>query len=213
MFVRGGYEYVKPDQVELPDEKLRGLFKRIYTVLNYDIGFPVLPLDILGKDSINNEIPFSENVIKKTSIKTENGDIGFVVLPSKIRDDHYVRINEIIERYRRNPEVFLVIAVSSLGAKKENLLFEGHGFSPDILLGGGRGSGLRGRLKNDGETLWVRPYPEGKSINFIRVFYPPKDGKNRKWIRGENVEFDVLLLRGENRDDPEVREIFSDDGW
>ena len=189
------------------------MFQRIYAILDYDIGFPVLPLDVSGKKQIENKIPFSENVIKETSIKTENGEIGFVVLPSKIIDDDYALINGIVEKFRKDPEVFLVIAISSLGAKKENLLFEGHGFSPDILFGGGRGSGLRGRLKNNGKTLWVRPYPEGKSINFIRVLHPPGEGKNWEWVKGQNVEFDVVPLRGEIRDDTEVRKILSEAGW
>lgn len=120
------------------------------------------------------------------------------------------RVRKAIEDFRRNPKVDLVLAVSALGAVKENKLFSEHDFSPDILLGGGPGAGMRGRLKNRGKTLWIRPYSKGKSVSFIRVFSLPGEDGFKKWVKGENVEFGVTPLRGDIPLDRDIQKIISE---
>lgn len=122
----------------------------------------------------------------------------------------YSRVRKTIEDFRRNPEVDLVLAVSALGAKKENKLFSEYDFSPDILLGGGPGAGMRGRIKNRGKTLWIRPYPEGKAVSFIRIFSLPGENGFKKWVKGENVEFGVTPLRGDIPLDRDIQKIISE---
>jgi hypothetical protein len=148
--------------------------------------------------------------VKIATADIDGGKAGFVLLPREMDKQAHSRVQEVIQDFRRNPEVVLVLAVSALGAVEENRLFSEHDFCPDILLGGGPGAGMRGRLKNRDKTLWIRPYSKGKSVSFIRVFSLPGEDGLKKWVRKKNVQFGVIPLRGDIPLDEDIREIISE---
>ncbi len=207
LLLRGPYEYFSPGKKKNPSSSL---FKRLNTVfsrLDYDFSFP---LSLKYSNQGRKALSFTKDDLGKAVIHTQKGGLGVVLLPTKLQEGDYSKINGAVQDFRANGDVSLVIAVSALGAKKENSLFQGHGFVPDILLGGGEGAGLRGRLKNGGKTLWVRPYPEGKSVNYIRILSPLGPVSSGKWKKNKNVQFGVYSLGGDIQSDPGIKKLLDE---
>jgi hypothetical protein len=209
-FIRGPFEYTRPEKdAELNSTRSRVL-DLIYPRLNYDLSFPLSPEYSPPDKQKCDVFPFSSRRVKVATADIDRGKAGFVLLPREMDNQAHSRVQKAIEDFRRSPEIVLVLAVSGLGAVEENKLFSEYDFSPDILLGGGPGAGMRGRIKNRGKTLWIRPYSRGKSVSFIRVFSLPGEDGFKKWVKNKNVEFGVIPLRGDIPLDRDIQKIISE---
>ncbi|MFP4169157.1 MAG: hypothetical protein ACLFSY_10010 [Desulfonatronovibrionaceae bacterium] len=208
VWIRGPYEYKNPDRAESPSPERVALLNRVYSRLDYDLSFP-LSIEHIPEDIQDGALSFSTAEAKTLFADTAAGRIGFLLLPREAGEQSRIGMQKTIERLRKDPEVVLVVAVSSLGAKEENALFSDQDFSPDVFLGGGPGAGMRGRVKDNGQTLWVRPYPRGTAVSVIRFYSLTGRSGEHTWVKNETVEFDALPLRGKYKRDKEILDILT----
>ncbi len=73
------------------------------------------------------------------------------------------------EAEKLRPQVNLVIGLSPWGYQGEvNVLGSAEDKRGlDVLIGGGHGSGNRGKIMAGGRTLWMRPFPKGKGVHHV----------------------------------------------
>ena len=113
------------------------------------------------------------------------GTIGLIFLPQpagkngRLDSKQTEATKETIRDLKDRSGVSLVIGISPWGQRSEQDFLSSGGPLPDILLGSGPGSGMAGRIMDQGRTLWVRPYSKGKALNRIEILAIPDRAEGR----------------------------------
>lgn len=148
-----------------------------------------------------------------TILRTTAGDkVGVLRFPSlppnEGKPDKQLidRLSRDIRRYRK--KVRLLIGLSDWGWLGEQEYFTANPeWTPDFLLGSGRGSGVSGRLKVDDQCVWVRTYDKGRSIAEITIYEWP-DRKNLfAWNPNGNYKTTSIGLNDSIRDLPAISAV------
>ncbi len=140
--------------------------------------------------------------------------VGFIVFPplpegAELPDD--ALLETIGKEVRKAVAgVDLLIGLSDWGiiAEREYLSRRPKN-APDILLGSGRGTGIRGQIMNEGRIFYARSYDKGKAINRIEILRWPRRHGEFMWISGENIALSLISLDNHYYDNLKINEIFS----
>lgn len=215
----GGYEFLHPvEDVHSPD-LLRSL-GRAYTVMEYDAGFlsarekktlrrAGVALPAAWKNA--SDAMYREHVLK-------NGKrVGLLVFPplpdgADIPDEATLEmIAASVRKARKRNDILVGVSDWGIIAEREYLT---HASSdvPDILLGSGRGTGIRGQILAGGRTFFVRPYGQGKSINRIDVLKWPERKASFKWTPREGIHSSLIILNNRYYDNLKINQILSNVG-
>lgn len=131
--------------------------------------------------------------------------IGFLVFPPRPEDNAtFPRIRELARKM--GPDLSLLIGLSPWGAKREKDFLRKLPHAVDILLGGGSGPPFKAKYPNAGKTLWVRPYPEGKTIHSISLSGPNAHEQDPR-DTAENLNIRLILLDESIPRNPSIKEI------
>ncbi len=127
-------------------------------------------------------------------LKVTKDEIFFVLFPEETSKFQEVckKINLLAKSINLHNNGALIIGVSSWGADLEKRYLEFPGCSVPVLLGSGNGFGTRGKIVNNGHTLWIRPYVRGKAINLLKILRFPFRDTGWQWKQGDNVILDVF---------------------
>jgi len=136
-------------------------------------------------------------------------NVVFILFPEKISNFQEVckKINLLAKSINKNNSQTLVVGLSAWGAELEKRYLEFPGCSVHVLLGSGKGSGMKGKFANKGRTIWVRPYSKGKAVNLLKVLKFPFAKKVWQWKQGENVILDVIPLTDRIPSDKKILKI------
>jgi len=148
-------------------------------------------------------------------IRTGRKTIGILMFPEEaaLKDGrldatHLKAISSMAAKLRTD-RVDLLIGISPWGQRAEQTFLSSTPPVVDLLLGSGPGSGLTGRVMQEGRTMWVRPYSKGKALNRIEIRELPTRDKAWKWITGKNIVCSLGLLDSGVRPDPTITNILA----
>jgi len=204
LFIAGPYEMQDIDENKSPAAKAPKVVGQAYESLDYD-AIMLTPADaaVLGPDmpeSLKTWVVPSGKVTTRT-FERKNLRIGLVYFPV-LASPEAVPTKADMEEVRRQArnlrgEVNVVIGVSPWGFNGEKAFLEkykGPDQPLDVLLGGGHGSGNRGKLEADSATAWVRSFSKGKSVSFVRLENISDRHKDSFRKHEADVRFDLVVL-------------------
>jgi len=204
LFISGPYELQDIDENKSPAAKAPRIVAQAYENLEYD-AMMLTPADaaVVGPEmpeSLKTWVVPSGKVTTRT-FERKNLRIGLVyfpVLASPEAEPTEADMEEVIRQARNlQGEVNVVIGVSPWGFNGEKAFLEkykGPDQPLDILLGGGHGSGNRGKLEADSAAAWVRSFSKGKSVSFVRL-ENISDHRMDSFRKHEaDVRFDLVVL-------------------
>ncbi len=188
----------------------------VFRYLKYNAGFLTgLEKDILKINSIS--IPENWRVMPRENpmlfkLKVGKGEIFFVPFPEETSEFQEVckKINLLAKRINLNNNGALIIGLSAWGADLEKRYLELPGCSVHVLLGAGKGFGTRGKVVNNGHTLWIRPYSRGKAVNLLKILKFPRQNPDWQWRPGDNVILDVCVLNERVPSDEKILNLLKD---
>ncbi|MDD4953229.1 MAG: hypothetical protein PHV85_11850 [Desulfovibrionaceae bacterium] len=220
LFVAGAFE-LHPAATKdgpAPDPQEAALLTEVYNILDYDLGYlspedrqfldqgaAAAPGDWLCPDSTSTRV-----------LKTKTGiRIGLVFFPplqkgTKKPDRELVRAVDLAVAKMR-AETDLVLALSPWGLIPEQSYLDGNDKGPDILLGSGPGTGLKGYVQPGGNTLWVRAYSKGQALNQLEVSGLPAGTKGFAWRPEKNIAARIIGLTENIQNDKRMARLL--DSW
>jgi len=145
-------------------------------------------------------------------LKVSKDEIFFVLFPEETSEFQEVckKINLLAKSINLNNNGALIIGLSAWGADLEKRYLEFSGCSVHVLLGAGKGFGTRGKIVNNGHTLWIRPYPKGKAVNLLKILRFPFRDTGWQWKQGDNVILDVCALNERVPSDEKILNLLKD---
>ena len=204
LFIAGPYELQDIDENKSPAAKAPQVVGQAYASLEYD-AMMITPEDaaVLGQDMPEALKAWAAPVgkVASRSFERKNLRIGLVyfpVLPSGKEQPSADQMEEVVKQARAlRADGNVVIGVSPWGFAGEKVFLEkytGPDQPVDILLGGGHGSGERGKLAADGSTAWLRSFSKGKAVNFVRLENISERHKDSYRKPESEVRFELAVL-------------------
>lgn len=128
-------------------------------------------------------------VLEKQGIR-----LGIILFPKAAANlkAQFHNIGAHAERLHRTCD--LVLGVSPWGKRLEGRFLQANPGSVDILHGSGPGGPLPFRLSEDNQTVWVRPYNKGKTVQRIDILTLPGPAAT-SWEKGKNVRLQLIPLK------------------
>lgn len=212
LFLAGPYELQDIDENKSPAATAPRITGQAYASLEYD-AMMLTPGDaaVLGADmpeALKAWVTPPGKVTSKT-IERKNLRIGLVYFPvlSTPETTPSDADMEAVKKEALNirPNVDVVIGVSSWGIQGEQAFLNKFKEFPqplDVLLGGGHGSGNRGKLEADSTTAWVRPFSKGKAVNLVRLENISNRHAESYRKHESDVRFDLVVLDDKAPIDP-----------
>jgi len=214
LFVAGPYELQDIDENKSPSATVPRIAGQAFAALEND-AMMLTPADaaVLGADmpeTLKAWVTPPGKVASKV-IERKNLRIGLVFFPALATPETSPSDADMnaVRKEARNlrPNVDVVIGVSPWGFAAEKAFLEkykGEDQPLDVLLGGGQGSGSRGKLEADSTTAWVRPFSKGKSVSVVRL-ENISDRHAESYRKHESdVRFDLAILDDKAPVDPEM---------
>lgn len=204
LFIAGPYEMQDIDENKSPAAKAPKVVGQAYESLDYD-AIMLTPADaaVLGPEmpkSLKGWAVPPGKVMTRT-FERKNLRIGLVFFPvlSSQEAEPTDADMEEVRRQGRNlrAEVDVVIGISPWGFNGEKAFldkYKGADQPLDVLLGGGHGSGNRGKLEAGSATAWVRSFSKGKSVSFVRLENISDRHKDSFRKHEADVRFDLVVL-------------------
>jgi len=204
LFLAGPYEVQDIDENKSPAATAPKIAGQAHAALEYD-AMMLTPADaaVLGADmpdGLKTWVTPPGKVTSKT-IERKNLRIGLVYFPvlSTPETTPSDTDMEAVKKEALNirPNVDVVIGVSPWGIQAEQAFlnkFKGVQQPLDVLLGGGHGSGNRGKLEADSTTAWVRPFSKGKAVNLVRLENISNRHAESYRKHESDVRFDLVVL-------------------
>jgi len=142
--------------------------------------------------------------------KVNKDEIFFVLFPEKTSKFEQVckEVNQLAKSINLSNKRALIVGLSPWGADLEKRYLEFPGSFMHVLLGSGEGFGTRGKIVNNGYTLWIRPYPKGKAVNLLKILRFPSRDSNWQWKQGDNVILDIFPLNDRVPSDEKILTLF-----
>ena len=113
------------------------------------------------------------------------------------------RVAQVIQAAEKlRPRVQLVIGVSPWGYEAEHALLGTLAPAFDVLLGGGLGKGVSGRVEADGSIVWARSHIKGRSVQILRILAWPMG--EHPWVQEKTVSSELKILDAQIPEDPEM---------
>jgi hypothetical protein len=198
------------------DRSTVAAMSQAYAMLGYDAGY-LSPeeSDLLRKEKV--QIPAKWRPGKAevaTEVLSKDGvAVGLVFFPFPAQAGQPTRedMDAVLQKAAKlRQEANLVVGVSPWGLQAENQFLELDKAAGafDILLGGGPGSGSKGRLAAGDKTVWVRPFSKGRAVNVVTVLDIPAKNAKARWKENENIRFDITPLKDDIATDPKVDSLF-----
>ena len=201
-FLNGGNTFTGQDGAELEKSVAKAMvtgFER----LDYDLGM-LTPEEKALLDSNNLHAPrawMPVGVKPETKVVTKGGiRFGLVLLadpeglPAAKDAAHGLKAD-------------LLVLVSALGISAEKDLMDAADNPFHLLLGGGPGTGVNGKISDNAHCLWLRSYPKGKAVQLIDILaLPGADG----WQKKVNVNWQTKPLKDTIADDPDMAALLAD---
>lgn len=122
-------------------------------------------------------------------------------------DSTFESIGRAVRKARANADLVIALCDWGIVAEREYLARKPKD-APHILLGSGRGTGIRGQVMLEGRLLYVRSYDKGKAVNRVEILKWPQ-GADFTWIPKENVVSSLIVLDNRYYDSLKIEEIFS----
>ena len=187
-----------------------------YARLGYDAGY-VTPGDAkeLGDaaSAILKERHDNVGTVVSRIVEKEGKRFGLVFLPElpdSGKGPTEAQMDAVMgEAEKLRPQVDLVIGLSPWGYQGEidflDRTKDKGGL--DVLIGGGHGSGNRGKVMAGGRTLWMRPFPKGKAVSVMWFEKLPGRGIAPVWKENENAGFETIILDEQVPQEPGMEEL------
>lgn len=214
LFIAGAFEFLPLSKEGMESADLPKALSQAYGSLGYDAGYLVPGeaqwLTDHGAEPPAGFVTASDRVQEK--IIEKNGlTIGLIFFPKLIKgadspsDQQLAAVDRKAESLAERTD--LVIGLSPWGDRAERKLLAD--FAPPIhlLLGAGPGPGLTGRFSDDGKTLWIRSYRQGKAVHKIRVRRAPTREADWKWIKDGNISLSLEVLDKNVSDDADMASL------
>lgn len=219
LFIAGPYELQDIDENKSPAAKAPKITGQAYESLEYD-AMMITPADaaVLGPDmpeALKAWITPSGKVMSRV-IERKNLRIGLVFFPV-LNSPEAAPTDADMEAVRKEalnirPTVDVVIGVSPWGFQAEQAFlgkFKEYPQPLDVLLGGGHGSGNRGKLEADSSTIWARAFSKGKAVNMVRL-EKISDRHAESYRKHESeVRFDLIVLEEQAPVDPRMDNLLA----
>ena len=204
LFLAGPYELQDIDENKSPAATAPKIAGQAHAALEYD-AMMLTPADaaVLGAEmpeTLKTWVTPSGKVVSRI-IERKNLRIGLVYFPvlatpeTPPTDADMEAVKK--EALNIRPNVDVVIGVSSWGIQGEQAFLNKFKEFPqplDVLLGGGHGSGNRGKLEADSTTAWVRPFSKGKSVSMVRLENISNRHADSRMKHESDVRFDLVVL-------------------
>lgn len=215
LFIAGPFEFsslLPEDAHSNGPAHLAKYLTAAYSWLNYSLGY-LAPADAQWLQMNDARLPSNWMVggsrLRTAIKKVKAGRVGFILLPTLpdsqkfVSEDQYTKIQETALKLRQ--KVSLVVGISPWGYLAEKKFLDSHPPLFDILLGGGKGPGLGGRLTNEKKTLWLRAYSQGRAVSILHVIsFPDRKAPHWEWQPGHNIIPDYRPLRDDIPHEPQM---------
>lgn len=217
LFLAGPNEFLPPAGLKSPTPKLARALAEAYEALGYDAIYPT-HAETSWLRASGASLP---GVARETGDRplirvVEAGGVrlGLVALPELPAGQETPPRSMIDAAARAARDLAakadLVAGISPWGATAEAALLSSTDAPFDLLLGGGPGPGLAGRLMEEDRTLWARSYTMGKAFHTIRVrALAERAGKGRRWIKDGNLFLDFKVLNKDVLDEPAMAALLA----
>lgn len=219
LFLAGPYELQDIDENKSPAVKAPKITGQAFESLGYD-AMMLTPEDasVLGADMpealkawVTPPGKVTSKIIERKNLRI--GLVYFPVLATPETPPTDADMNAVRkEALNLRPNVDVIIGVSPWGIQAEQAFlkkFKEVQQPLDVLLGGGHGSGNRGKLEADSTTAWVRPFSKGKSVSVVRL----ENISNRhaeSYVKHESdVRFDLVVLDDKAPIDPAMDNLLA----
>lgn len=213
IFIAGPYELAKPGQTRSDQVKLAS-FVQALQALDYDL-VVLAPEEarLLKEQGI--AIPESWEVLQPQPklIRLEAGDmtVGVVLLAAgenALNTSVRFLENELAAG-NRQPDVDLLLAVSSWGWHREKQFLQRSPKAVDVLLGSNRGPYENGRYYGPERVLWIRPYTRGKAINRVTVTnWPDRRSTASAAQAAGRLRADLVVIKSSLPKHPRIDSLF-----
>lgn len=211
----GPYEFLPANEFDVvPSLVFAPDFIKAYKMLGYDRVY-ITPeehawLEKYGKAPLPDSFrtlgdkPFTE-IVDVHGLKM--GIVGFPV-PPQFFEPTQADVDTIIAAAEAlRPQVDILVGVSPWGREHEDYFIQHAKPVLDVLLGAGKGPGMRGVLGGAGRTFWVRSLTKGKYMILVDAKAMPKETGYR-WKTPETINDTFVELDVHIPDDKEVRSLF-----
>lgn len=207
--IAGFFEITRPNHKDASPGDFKTL-ARIYEALEYDLG--VLMAEVARKMREKGSGPPQgwmslDNRIHSKVFPVGELKIGFIIFPPRPgKEAGFSRIAELARKMGSN--LSLLIGLSPWGISKERKFLQKMPEAVDILLGSGSGPSFKEKYMDSGNTLWVRPYPEGKALHRIRLTNLRSQEKRQDpWKPRDNCHLQLVLMKESIPEKPSIKEI------
>ncbi len=168
MTVAGFYEFQGLRDSKLSQTQCAQL-AGAYAAMDYDLGvlFPELSQKMQSTPLADWPVVDSEPVLTTQTVNSKT--IGFVLLPRPSDENARQALERIIQKQAAGikSRVDLCIGISPWGKPREQAFLEKNPGLFDLFLGSGPGGAVNHTYVGDNQTLWIRPYTQGKVVNTI----------------------------------------------
>lgn len=202
LFVAGGYTFAHVKDNAQPSKDVTRVLAKAYGSLGYDLGM-LTPDEIKLLDSHGVSAPRAWTKANKVLTKTyvQGGTtLGFVMIPDS-------EALEEAKKAARELKADILIALSALGISTEKVFVEAEDNPFHLVLGSGQGTGVNGKMSENGRCLWMRAYPKGKAVQLIDILAKPG---TEGWQKGQNIRWQTKPLKDTIADDRSMAEILKD---
>lgn len=217
LFVAGPYELAATDGGRVPAMRAPLVVARAHAAMGYD-AMLLTPADLAltGAPPPKGLARWAELPRRaKGEVLIRNGlRIAVVRFPmaegidGRPTEEQFRQAREEGIHLRREADV--VIGISPWGAHAEQAFLERFAAATqpyDVLLGGGPGPGHSGRIAGGGSATWLRPYPQGKAVQWLRLDGLPKKRPD-VWLKREtDVRFGSVSLDGSVPEDKTINDL------
>lgn len=197
----------RPGHPSTSREKFETL-RRTFQALDYDLGAQTAQVtrNMRDKGVAPPQGWMSlDNKLHSKMFQVGDSRIGVLVFPPRPQNPgDYSRISEFARTM--GSDVSLLIGMSPWGANQEQKFLRKRPEAVDILLGGGSGPGFKEKYPGSGETVWIRPYTEGKAVHSISI--PSSNAQGHGSIAPKKaLDIQLLTLNNDIPRKPNIKEI------
>jgi hypothetical protein len=211
----GGFEFSKGNGQSCPPSVAKNLVKA-FDLLNYELGVLQPKEKVLLQ---NKEAGLPQNWLTAGAkplsriLEFQGHKVGLLVLPTidaldkESPQTSFQLVNKQAEYLKSR--VNLLIGLSQWGSNLERKYLQSSPPLFDIFLGSGPGPGFAGKYRQQDNTLWVRPYDEGKSVSIIKISKWPKKETKHKWTPYKEIKTGLAKLSDDMPRDPKVASVLA----
>jgi len=210
----GPYEFLPIDQVAKASADTAKALALAFARLPYDLVY-ALPAESRWLEDNGATLPPSFTVAGEQPVaqvrQAGAARVGLLLFPvlapdrEKASPDMVRTVADAALALRQQSDI--VVGISPWGASAEQDFLESAGHTVDVLLGSGPGPGFPAKPMAGDAVLWLRPYPQGKTMVELAIRALPRRSPDWKWVRDQNASILLQSLTESITSNPDMEAL------